>query len=99
MKAIPGNTGVKNNNPIQWDWSKARSTSYDDDGVLYKVWGSDMLYNYYGKFFLEYEGDEYRDINDEKNRQEFGEFIYISKWTKDGETQIEELDPDKHPFT
>ena len=57
------------NEPIVWNWDKARSTSEDDEGVVYKVWGQGELYNYYGKFelFNDDNGD-YRDIEDENDR-------------------------------
>ena len=82
------------NESIVWNWDKARSTSEDDEGVVYKVWGQGELYNYYGKFelFNDDNGD-YRDIKDENDRKE-GNFIYASKYTKDTDELIGELDPE-----
>ena len=87
------------NELITWNWVKARSTSEDDEGVVYKVWGTSELYDYFGEFFLSYdEDDERNDIEDKDIREEFGNFIYISKWDKDTEELVDEIDnPEDYP--
>jgi hypothetical protein len=97
---------MKMENPIQpsnelitWNWAKARSTSEDDEGVVHKVWGTSELYDYFGEFFLAYdENDDRNDIEDKDIREEFGNFIYISKWDKDTEELVDEIDnPEDYP--
>jgi hypothetical protein len=84
---------------ITWNWAKARSTSENDEGVVYKVWGANELYNYYGEFFLSHDkNDDRNDIEDKKIRKKFGEFRYIEKWTKDTEEFVDEIDnPEDYP--
>lgn len=82
------------NEPITWDWTKARSTSEDDNSVVYKVWGTGELYNYYGEFELPYIDDgSYNDIEDKDTRENLGQFIYIAKFTKDADEKVGEVDP------
>jgi hypothetical protein len=82
------------NEPITWDWTKARSTSEDDNSVVYKVWGTGELYNYYGEFELSYADDgSYNDIEDKDTRENLGQFIYIAKFTKDTDEKVGEVDP------
>jgi hypothetical protein len=96
---LENNSNEEINEPIDWDWNKARSTSEDDDGVVYKVWGKGKLYNYYGKFELSYSDDGgYNDIKDKNTREKFGQFIYISQWTKDTDEKIGEIDPNEISF-
>lgn len=85
----------ENEEQIVWDWDKARITSEYDDGVVYKVWGTGKLFNYYGQFYLlDSEDGDYNDINDEDIRKEYGNFKYISKWTKDTDELVGEIDPE-----
>ena len=64
------------NELITWNWIKARSTSEDDEGVVYKVWGTSESYDYFGEFFLSYdEDDERNDIEDKDIREEFGNLL------------------------
>ena len=59
--------------------------------MVYKVWGKDKDYNYYGEYFMPYSDDEsYLNIEDEDERKQFGYFTYAEKWSVDGETLIED---------
>jgi len=82
---------------ITWNWEKARITSEDDEGFVYKVWGENEMYNYYGEFYLpdlDPEGDR-PDIEDKDIRENYGNFIYIAKYTKDTDELVDEIDPKK----
>ena len=94
MKKLAGILKEEINEPITWNWTKARSTSEDDNGVVYKVWGTGKLYNYYGEFELPYADDgNYNDIEDKDTRENLGQFIYIAKFTKDTDEKVGEVDP------